>query len=57
VKSEVALDRNVIVAEDWLVTGAECGSQLVLQSDICIYIYIYMYNTHITIFIKMYYCR
>jgi hypothetical protein len=49
VKSEVALNRNVIVAEDW---GAKCGSPLVLQSDT----YICIYNTHITIFIEMHYC-
>jgi hypothetical protein len=47
VKSEVALDRNVIVGEEWIVAGTECGSLLVLQSDI----YRSIYSIHILPFL------
>jgi hypothetical protein len=43
VKSEVALVRNLIVGEEWIVAGSECGSLLVLQSDI----YRSIYTIHI----------
>lgn len=49
-KSEVALDRNVIVGEEWIVAGTECGSLLVLQSDI----YRSIYSIHILPFLLKY---